>query len=109
MPGHAAIVSSSERKLELETVLALVEEVREQALPSVRKEFLSLSKHLRLALPYLLLFAADLDAPQLQAEQRLGPEAVRLIAWAWQRRAVLGPSITDLVASFDPTWRERRG
>lgn len=104
--GHAGIVSSSERKLELETVLVLLEEVRAQASPCLQKEIQSLSKHLRLALPHLLLFAADLDAPQQQADQRLGPDAVRLIAWAWQRRAVLGPTITDLVAGFDPTWRE---
>jgi hypothetical protein len=104
--GQAGVLSSSERKLELEAVLALLEEVREQALPSLQKEFVSLSKHLRLALPQLLLFAADLDAPQQQARERLGPDAVRLIAWAWQRRAVLGPTIKDLLASLDPAWRE---
>jgi transposase-like protein len=104
--GHAGIVSSRDRKLELEALLALLEDVREQALPPLQKEFVSLSKHLRLALPHLLLFAADLDEPQQQADERLGPDAVRLIAWAWQRRALLGPTIKDLLAGLDPTWRE---
>jgi hypothetical protein len=58
--------------LELEAVLALLEEVREQALPSVQKEVVSLSKHLRLALPHLLLFAADLDAPPTASRPPIG-------------------------------------
>ncbi len=103
---RAEVVSSRDRKLELETLLVLLEEVRERALPALQKEFVFLSKHLRLALPHLLLFAADLDEPQQQASERLGADAVRLIAWAWQRRALLGPTIKDLLAGFDPTWRE---
>ena len=59
--GRAGVVGSRDRKLELETLLALLEEMREQALPPLQKEFVSLSKHLRLALPHLLLFAADLE------------------------------------------------
>src|SRR5450755_4203396 len=51
-----------------------LEEVREQALPTLQKEFVSLRKHLRLALPHLVLFAADLDEPQQQADERLGAD-----------------------------------
>jgi hypothetical protein len=49
---QAGVLSSRDRKLELEALLALLEEVREQALPTLQKEFVSLSKHLRLALPH---------------------------------------------------------
>jgi transposase-like protein len=103
---QAGALNSSDRRLELEALLALLEEVRAQALPTLQKELVSLSKHIRLALPHLLLFAADLDEAQQQACERLGPDAVRLIAWAWQRRAVLGPTTNQLLAGFDPTWRE---
>jgi transposase-like protein len=104
--GQAGIVSSRDREQELEALLALLEEVAPQALPTLQKEIQSLSKHLRLALPHLVRFAADLDEPQQQADKRLGSEAVRLIAWAWQRRALLGPTVKDLLAGLDPAWRE---
>jgi hypothetical protein len=102
---QAGVLSSRERQQELEALLALLEELGEQALPTLQKELQSLGKHLRLALPHLLLFAADLDAPQQQACERLGARAVHLIAWAWQRRALLGPTIKDLLDGFDPAWR----
>jgi transposase-like protein len=106
-PGrHPGLLSSRERQQELETLLALLEELREQALPTVQKEIQSLAKHLRLALPHLLLFATDLDEPQQHAGERLGVAAVHLIAWAWQRRALLGPTTKQLVEGFDPAWRE---
>lgn len=103
---QAGVLSSRERQQELEALLALLEELREQALPMVQKEIQSLAKHLRLALPHLLLFATDLDEPQQQACERLGARAVHLIAWAWQRRALLGPTTKQLVEGFDPAWRE---
>jgi transposase-like protein len=104
--GQAGIVSSREREQELQALLALLEELARQAVPTLQKEIRSLSKQLRLALPHLVRFAADLDEPQEQACQRLGPEAVRLIAWAWQRRALLGPTSQELLAGLDPAWRE---
>jgi len=103
---QAGVLSSRERQQELEARLPLLEELPEQALPTVQKEIQSLGKQLRLALPHLLLFAADLDEPQQQAYERLGPRAFHLIAWAWQRRALLGPTTKQLLEGFDPTWRE---
>ncbi len=103
---QGGVLSSRERQQELEALLALLEELAEQALPTLQKQIQSLAKHLRLALPHLLLFAADLDVPQQQAYERLGPRAVSLLAWAWQRRALLGPSTKALLEGFDPAWRE---
>lgn len=65
-----------------------------------------MGKQLRLALPHLLLFATDLDEPQQQANARLEPEAVHLLAWAWQRRALLGSTIKDLVEGLHSAWQE---
>jgi transposase-like protein len=103
---QAGVLSSRDRQQELEALLALLEELPAQALPTLQKEIRSLGKQLRLALPHLLLFAADLDTPQQQAYERLGPRAIHLIAWAWQRRALLGPTTKDLLDGFDPAWRE---
>jgi hypothetical protein len=103
---QAGVLSSRDRQQEMEALLALLEELPEQALPTLQKEIQSLAKQLRLALPHLLLFAADLDEPQQQACERLGPHAIHLIAWAWQRRALLGPTTKELVDGFDPAWRE---
>src|SRR6266853_3918655 len=103
---QAGVLSSTARQQELEALLALLEELPEQAVPTVQQEIQSLAKQLRLALPHLLLFAADLDEPQQQACERLGPRAVQLIAWAWQRRALLGPTTKNLLDGFDPAWQE---
>ena len=70
---QAGVLSSRERQQELEALLALLEELAEQAVPTLQKQIQSLAKQLRLALPHLLLFAADLDVPQQQACERLGP------------------------------------
>ena len=98
----ARVLNSREREQELEALLVLWEEVAQEASPTLQKEIQSVSKHLRLALPHLVRFAADLDAPQEQACQRLGPATVRLLAWAGPRRAVLGPTSKDLLEGFDP-------
>ncbi len=103
---QAGVLSSRDRQQELEALLALLEELREQALPTLQKDIQSLAKQLRLALPHLLLFAADLDEPQQQACERLGPRAIHLMAWAWQRRVLLGPTTKQLLDGFDPAWRE---
>ena len=65
---QAGVLSSSDRQEELEALLALLEELQEQAVPSLQKEIQALGKQLRLALPHLLLFATDLDESQQQAK-----------------------------------------
>ncbi|MCC6174990.1 MAG: hypothetical protein IT305_06770 [Chloroflexi bacterium] len=58
-----------------------------------------------LALPGLLAFAPPLDRVQHDAAVVLGPDSVALVAWAWQRRAILAPRRDDLVAQFPPAWQ----
>ena len=103
---QAGVLSSSERQEELEAKLPLLEDLQKQAVPIVQKEIQALGKQRRLALPHLLLFATGLDEPQQQADERLGPEAVHLLAWAGPRRALLGPTSKDLLEGLDPAWRE---
>ncbi|BCL81733.1 hypothetical protein ccbrp13_41980 [Ktedonobacteria bacterium brp13] len=102
---QAGILTSQGRHAEIETVLVLLDELEMQVPPALQKEIQNLSKHLRLALSPILLFARKLDEVQQLASAQLGPQAVHLLAWAWQRRAVLGLTTTDLVKSVEPAWQ----
>ena len=93
------------RRQEVETVLDLLEEVMQTAPTTVQKELQRVSKQVRLALPALLHFAEELEAGQQEAITQLGETAVGLIAWAWQRRAILGKQPEHLLEAMDPAWR----
>jgi hypothetical protein len=101
--GH--VLSSEERQSEIEAVLDLLDEVVPLTTPALRGQIQMLSKHLRLALCQVLLFARQLDATQEHAEHLLGSEAVALLAWAWMRRAVLGPTSNDVLQSVPSEWQ----
>jgi hypothetical protein len=103
---QAHVLNSQEREAEIHAWLSLLEELAEVASPPLQKELQSLAKQVRLALPHLLLFATDLDEPLARACAQLGQEALHLIAWAWQRRAFLGPSTQEVLEGVNPTWRE---
>ena len=103
-PGQG-VMPSSVRQGELETLLVLLDELPEAAPVDMQHELTRLVTLLRAALPHLVLFASALDAVQDEACQLLGAEAVRLLAWAWQRRAILGPSRQKLLEGLPPDWR----
>ena len=69
--------------------------------PELRK----LVTRLGAALPQLVLFAPALDGLQVEAASQLGPEALHLLGWAWQRRAILGKSSAQLLEGLPPDWR----
>jgi len=102
---HAGVLTSQQRQAEIEAVLALLDEVQLLASPSLQSHLHSLGNQIRLALPHVLLFARELDDIQHQACEQLGPQAVQLLAWAWQRREVLGPTSSDLVQGVEPSWQ----
>src|SRR5947209_8834342 len=85
------LMSSRVRQAELEALLALLDELSQVAPSAMQHELVRLVTLLRAALPQLVLFAPTLDGLQEQVQQALGPNAVRLLGWAWQRRAILGP------------------
>jgi len=99
------ILDCQRRKAELDTLLQLLADLEQEALPTIKREIHQMHTHLRLALPRLLLFACDLDQIQQQVSCALGNEALHLIGWAWQRRKILGPSTATLLEGFDPSWR----
>lgn len=94
------VLSSASRQSELETMLALLDELSGLAPRGMQHELVRLVTLLRAALPQLVLFALALDAPQASASQALGPSAIHLLGWAWQRRAILGPSRQALFAAL---------
>src|SRR5436309_2723763 len=65
------------------------------------------SKQVRVAWPALLYFAQEREGCQQEAITQLGDQAVGLIGWAWQRRAILGKQPKHLLEDMDPAWGEQ--
>jgi hypothetical protein len=105
VPLPDGLLTSTHRHGEIVTVLDLLEELVPSAPAALQGQIRMLAKQVRLALPQTLLFARRLDAVQEQAAHFLGAEAVALVAWAWLRRAVLGPTNEHLLQSLPPAWR----
>src|SRR5436305_1018776 len=105
VPCSDQVLSSTQRQGEIEALLDLLDELVPSAMAPLQGQIQMLAKQIRLALPHTLLFARRLDAMQEQATHVLGAEAVALLAWAWLRRAVLGPSSKHLLHCIDPAWR----
>src|SRR6266849_1501931 len=101
------LLSAASRRGEVETVLDLLEEVVQCAPAVVRKEVHRVCKQVRLALPALLYFAQEMEGCQQEAMAQLGEQAVGLIGWAWQRRAILGKQPKHLLEAMDPAWGEQ--
>ena len=105
VPCSDHVLSSTQRQGEIEALLDLLDELVPCATAALQRPMQMLSKQIRLALPQTLLFARCLDTMQEQAAHVLGSEAVALLAWAWLRRAVLGPTSKQLLQELDPAWR----
>lgn len=53
----------------------------------------------------MLVVAERLEAVQQRRSATLGMPAVQEIAWAWQRRVVLGWTPDDILAAIPADWR----
>lgn len=102
---HRGVLDAPTRRQELEAALALLAEVSAGALPAQQGEVMGLHRQLTHALPGLLAFTDPLDAVQRDVATVLGTGGLALVGWAWQRRAILGPTTDDLVAGLAPAWR----
>ena len=100
------VLCAAERQGEVETILDLLEDLVQDAPTALRHEVQKVSKQVRLGLPALLYFARDLEATQQAVSDQLGAEAVGLIGWAWQRRALLGKQLDHLLDGLHPAWRQ---
>jgi hypothetical protein len=100
----AGLLDTAGRERELTTLLVLLDELAASAPTAQQTELARLHRHITLARPGLLAFAPPLDRVQQDAAIVLGAQGVALVAWAWQRRAILGPRRDDLIAQFPPAW-----
>lgn len=103
--NSAQCLTSVQRYHEIITIVALLDELALMTSENMQGHIQMLSKHIRLALPEALFFARQLDAKQDQARHALGSQAMALVAWAWLRRAWLGPTNQEVVQGFDPAWQ----
>ena len=106
VPHAGRLLSSLQRQGEIEALLDLLDELVPSATAEAQRQIQTLSKQIHLALSQTLLFARQLDAIQERALSALGAEAVALLAWAWLRRGVLGPTSKQLLQDLDPAWRD---
>jgi hypothetical protein len=95
----------AEREGDLDSLSALLAEVREAAPAAMHRDLTHLATGLTRARAALLLFAPPLAQAEQQASAVLGAPAVGLLAWAWQRRAILGPTSADLLQGLPAPWR----
>jgi hypothetical protein len=102
---HRGVLDAATRRQELDAALALLAEVGAGALPAQQGEVTGLHRQLTHGLPGLLAFVAPLDAVQQDLAMVLGADGLALVGWAWQRRAMLGPTPDDVLAGLAPAWR----
>jgi hypothetical protein len=57
------------------------------------------------ALPQALAFVAGVERVQQELHGIVGDAGLALIAWAWQRRASLGPSTEEVVTGLPEAWQ----
>jgi hypothetical protein len=93
------------RRANVEVLLTLLGEVATLAPRPQQVEIKRLQTHLSDALPNLLAFVAHLDAVQHDMGVVLGGDGLVLVAWAWQRRAILAARSEELLALLPEAWR----
>ena len=76
------------------------------AVPAQREHLRSLHRTLTRALPAAVTFVAGVERVEQELRGILGEGGLALIAWAWQRRGILGPSAEELVAGLPEAWRQ---
>ena len=101
----AGVVDAGTRQAELDVVMSLLAEVRDRAAAAHQAHVQTLHTTLTRALPAVLAFVAGVERVQQEVRGVLGDGAVALVAWAWQRRAILGPSTEAVVAGLPEEWR----
>lgn len=99
------VLDAEARQADLDALLQLLAEVRDGAAPGQREHLRSLHTTLTRALPAALAFVAGVERVQQEVRSVVGEAALALIAWAWQRRGILGPSTEAVVAGLPAAWR----
>lgn len=101
---HRGVLSRLVRQQELEALLELLAELVAGAPSAQQRELQRLHTGVQQALPGLLVFTEALDRVQQDVGAVLGSDGLALVAWAWQRRAILGPTTAALLAQLPEAW-----
>lgn len=99
------LVDAVTRQADLDALLSLLAEVRDEATPAQQAHLRTLHITLTRALPAALAFVGGVERVQQEVRSVLGDAGLALVAWAWQRRAILGPSTEAVVAELPEAWR----
>jgi hypothetical protein len=99
------VLTGAQRQAELKCLLALMDEVADQAEAPQQALVRQMQSLLREMLPELLTFVPHLDAVQQDVECILPAEAQALLGWAWLRRRVLCWTSHDILAAIPQSWR----
>ncbi len=99
------LMDAARRQAEVDTLLGLLADLRTSALPQARGELQRLHQQLTTAMAGLLAFVAPLERVQQEIANRLDAAQQTLVAWAWQRRAILGPQREQLLMGLPVAWR----
>jgi len=102
----SGVLDAARRQAELDTLMALLGEVRDGAVPSQREHLRGLHTTLTRALPQALAFVGGVERVEQELHGVVGEAGLALIAWAWQRRGILGPSTEQVVAGLPDEWRQ---
>jgi hypothetical protein len=100
------VVDAVTRQGDLAALLGLLAEVRDGAAPGQQGHVRSLHTTLTRALPAALLFVAGVERVEQDQRRVLDERGLTLVAWAWQRRALLGPDTEAVVAGLPEAWRQ---
>ena len=101
----SGVLDAVRRQGELDALLQLVAEVRDGAAARQREHLRSLHTTLTRALPAALAFVAGVERVEQDLRGVVGEDGLALIAWAWQRRGILGPSTEEVAAGLPEAWR----
>ena len=102
----SGVLDAATREAELDTLLALLAEVRDRAGPGQQGHLRSLHMTLTRALPQALAFVVGVERVQQEMLEIVGEGGLALLAWAWQRRALLGPSTEQVVEGLPVAWQQ---
>jgi hypothetical protein len=100
------LLDAAARHADVATLLSLLAEVRDGAAPGQQAHLRALHTTLTRALPATLAFVAGVERVQQDLRRVVGERGVALIAWAWQRRGILGPDTEAVVAGLPEAWRQ---
>ena len=100
------VLDAVARQADLDALLGLLADVRDEAAAGQQAHVRTLHTTLTRALPAALAFVAGVEQVQQEVGGVVGTRGLALVAWAWKRRSILGPSTEAVVVDLPEAWRQ---